>query len=135
MKIIVCVDDNYGMMFNHRRQSRDSLLISDVVEMAGDYGLWMNAYSAKLFEDEDVLVEEAFLLRAEEKEFCFVEDQLLQPYLDKVNEIILYRWNRKYPADFYLDLDMSEWKKMDEKEFAGSSHEKITRERYIKEEE
>ena len=32
MKVIVCVDDNNGMMFNNRRQSRDRILIEDVVK-------------------------------------------------------------------------------------------------------
>ena len=30
MKVIVCVDDNNGMMFNNRRQSRDEKVIEKV---------------------------------------------------------------------------------------------------------
>ena len=30
MKLIVCLDDNNGMMFNKRRQSRDRVLIENV---------------------------------------------------------------------------------------------------------
>ena len=33
LKVIVALDDNLGMMFNHRRQSRDRILISDIAEM------------------------------------------------------------------------------------------------------
>ena len=33
MKLIVCLDDNKGMMFNNRRQSRDRVLIENVLEL------------------------------------------------------------------------------------------------------
>lgn len=132
MRIIVCLDDNYGMMFNRRRQSKDRVLTEDIVEMTTGQKLWMNAYSEQLFEGKNVVVEEAFLENAEEEDFCFVENQSLQPYADRVKEVILYKWNRKYPSDFCFDMDLSVWKLVEEKEFAGSSHEKITRERYEK---
>ena len=32
MKLIVCIDDNGGVAFNHRRQSRDRFLIDDIIE-------------------------------------------------------------------------------------------------------
>lgn len=132
MRIIVCVDDNYGMMFNRRRQSRDQVLTDDVVEMAAGKKLWMNAYSGQLFEGKEVVLEEAFLDQAEEDEFCFVENASVKPYVNQIKEIILYKWNRKYPSDFRFDIDLSGWKLVEVKEFAGSSHEKITREIYQK---
>ena len=33
MKLIVCLDDNKGMMFNKRRQSRDRVLIENILEL------------------------------------------------------------------------------------------------------
>ena len=36
MKIIVCLDDYGGMLFNHRRQSRDRVLIADVMQDMGE---------------------------------------------------------------------------------------------------
>ena len=36
MQIIVCVDDRGGMLFNKRRQSRDRVLIADVLSELGD---------------------------------------------------------------------------------------------------
>lgn len=134
MRIIVCADENNGMMFNHRRQSRDRVLIEDVVELTAEHRLWMNEYSAPLFDRAEghVVVDEKFLSKASDEEFCFVEDQSVASYSEKIKEVILYRWNRKYPADVYFDLDLMRWKMTGKKEFAGSSHEKITRERYIK---
>ncbi len=34
MIIAVCTDDNNGMLFNNRRQSRDMLLIEDLIKYA-----------------------------------------------------------------------------------------------------
>ena len=49
MKIIVCVDNQNGMMFNHRRQSQDRVLRKRILELTGGKKLWMNAYSQKQF--------------------------------------------------------------------------------------
>ena len=49
MKIIVCVDNQNGMMFNHRRQSQDRALRKRILELTGGKKLWMNAYSQKQF--------------------------------------------------------------------------------------
>ena len=44
----------------------------------------------------------------------------------KLEELIIFWWNRSYPRDFRLDLDLSEWRKRAVREFPGNSHEKIT---------
>ena len=49
MIIIASVDDNMGMMFNHRRQSQDRVLREHILEATKDGKLWMNHYSAKQF--------------------------------------------------------------------------------------
>ena len=36
MTLIVCLDDNLGMMFNRRRQSRDRVLIAELMAHVGD---------------------------------------------------------------------------------------------------
>ena len=58
----------------------------------------------------------------------------IQPWeasmVKEIEKVILYHWNRDYPADVYFPVDLSVWKCVETKEFAGSSHEKITRERY-----
>lgn len=132
MRIIACIDDNGGMMFNKRRQSRDRTVTADILELTAGHLLRLNEYSEKLFEEGQAVVGEAFLAQAQEEDFCFVENQSVQPYLEQVHEIILYKWNRTYPSDFYFDVDMSVWTLTDVKEWEGSSHEKITRERYRK---
>ena len=130
MKVIVCVDDNFGILFNKRRQSRDAAVIADIYKMKGT--LWIHPFSDKLFSDYggQVVTDEEFLEKAGAGDICFVENQCLIPYKDKIEQIILYKWNRKYPSDFKLDLDLQEWKIIETKEFVGTSHEKITRETY-----
>ena len=53
MIIMVCVDDNNGMMFNKRRQSQDRVLRQRMLELAGEKKLWMNDYSRRQFPEEE----------------------------------------------------------------------------------
>ena len=129
MKLIICIDDNNGMMFNKRRQSKDSAVRADIAAEVGADTLWMNPYSAKQFEDTSELkiqVDENFLKKGD---WCFAESAVggVSP-----EQIIVYKWNRVYPADVHFDLDLSGYKLERTAEFAGSSHEKITKEVYVK---
>ena len=133
MKIIVCIDDNKGMMFNKRRQSQDNTLREDVINNLNGSRLLMNEYSYKQFKDTQqdyITVDETFLSMAAEDDYCFVENLKLSPYQEKISELIIYHWNRNYPADTYFDIDLSQWELVSSTEFAGSSHEKITKEIY-----
>ena len=49
MTVAVCVDDKMGMLFNHRRQSRDKVLIDDLMNIAEKVKI--NGFSEELFED------------------------------------------------------------------------------------
>lgn len=133
MIVLIALDENGGMCFHGRRQSRDKLLCARILSLAEGETLRMNAYSAPLFAGESaVKVSEAFLSEAAEGDFCFVETAPLAAYADKIEKIIVYRWNRAYPADFFPDIDLSAWKRLSSAEFAGSSHPIITEEIYIK---
>lgn len=134
MIIIACIDDNNGMMFNHRRQSQDRVLRADLLALAAGKPLRMNAYSHKQFAgvaEGGLLIDEDFLSLAQEGDFCFVEDISPLSHLSHIEQIILYRWNRVYPADLYFDLPVDTWTLVQTQEFPGSSHEKITKEVYI----
>lgn len=136
MKILTVVDDKNGMMFHQRRQSQDRNLRKEVLAVCKGQKLWMNEYSAKQFSTEAEMVRitvvENFLELAAEGEYCFVEDQTLAPYQKKIEEVILFHWNRSYPADRYLDLDLTKdcWKRIEQWEIEGFSHDRITIERY-----
>ena len=126
MKLIVCLDDNNGMMFNKRRQSRDRVLIENALEFCKGEKLYTNEYSAKLFPENTVEIFEN--IEQVGNSFCFVEDFTVNE--EYVDEIIVYKWNRLYPADTYFNIDLENWNLIESVDFEGSSHEKITREIY-----
>ncbi len=138
MKVIICLDDNSGMLFNNRRQSRDSLVLEDIREDMKALGgvLYITPFSEKLFSQSgmDFTVCENMLDIAKREDTCFVENLRLCESLGRIDEITVYRWNRKYPSDFSLDIDIEKcgYRKKESKEFTGSSHEKITKETFIK---
>ncbi len=128
MKLIVCLDDKNGMMFNNRRQSRDKILIENMLELCKSEKLYTNEYSVKLFPENSVEIMEN---PAEtENGYCFAENFLVDE--EYVEEIIVYKWNRLYPADTYFNIDLENCKLTETIDFEGSSHEKITRERYVR---
>ena len=131
----ICLDDHLGMLFNGRRLSQDRCVRSDLLVHIQNQKLWLNAYSARQFSDteqENLHIAEDFLDKAPDGAYCFVENQALAPYLGRLEGLIIYRWNRVYPSDVRFDLDLSGWKCVERQEFPGHSHEKITKERYIK---
>lgn len=135
MRVIVCLDEREGMLFNRRRQSRDRALIENVMSDLGDALLRVSPYSQSLFAqyEERIAASENFLDDADDGDVCFVEDRALGKYLDRIEAITIYRWNRHYPADFYFDLDLQNGFRLTEHlEFAGTSHETITKETYTK---
>lgn len=136
MKLIVCVDDDNGMMFNRRRQSQDSVLRDRIVSLCAGSVLWMSEYSAKQFPDrEAVQADNDYMIKARDEDYCFIEDAGYS--LDQCAEVILYRWNRRYPADRYFEADLKTqgFRLVSKNDFAGSSHKKITEEIYKKQEE
>ena len=64
----------------------------------------------------------------------FVEDRALAPFAERLEQLVVFRWNRVYPGDRYLDLDLAKgpWRKTEEQDFPGKSHERITMEVYTR---
>ncbi|MBQ8163536.1 MAG: ribonuclease Z [Clostridia bacterium] len=134
MKVIICIDDDCGMLFNKRRQSRDSKLIEDINALTDK--LYITSFSEKLFKDAkySVTVNDSMLDIAGKDDFCFVEDRDISPYENKIDKIIIYKWNRRYPSDFKFTFDLKRagFSLASAYEFEGTSHEKITREVFEK---
>lgn len=133
--LIVCVDDGMGMMFNKRRVSRDEAVIKRIIEIADNKRIWMSQYSYPLFEKvkiENVVVDDSCLDKVSSDEYSFIEDLSVTKHKDKIDKIILFRWNRSYPSDIKFNIDLSEWKLNSTEEFVGNSHECITMEVYSK---
>ena len=132
MILVLCVDDEMGMAFNGRRQSRDKAVYRDIIEMAGGKRIRMSERSLKLFEDFDGVFC-AGLKDSDEDELCFVEFEPVEKLAEFAEKVILYRWNRRYPADLYCSIPLENWAKAETLEFPGNSHELITREVYVNE--
>ena len=137
MILIAFVDDGGGMMFNHRRQSRDRVALQRIIDITAESTLWMNEYSAPLFTEfaaPQIQVDAQFLDKAEPADYCLVENVDVSPYLPFIEKSILFHWNRSYPSDmkFPIKLDGGKWRLISTNEFPGSSHEKITMEVYAK---
>ena len=129
MILAVCVDDKLGMLFNERRQSKDSELRKDLLSLT-DKTVWVNEYTAKQFTEDEQMwlsIREDFLDDIGEDDLCLVENLPLSDYEKKVTKLILYRWNRIYPSDVRFPFDLTNWELESEYEFTGSSHDKITR--------
>ena len=135
LTVAVVLDDNEGMLLFGKRQSKDRVLISDFVAGAGESPIYAAAFSKVLFDKygEVTLCENPFE-SAPDGAFCFIENYPLMPYLDMIDTLIIYRWNRLYHSDVKFDLDVKGcgYKKISTAEFAGSSHDKITKEVYKK---
>ena len=123
MNLIVCVDDKMGMAFNGRRLSRDRIVCEDILKETQGRTVRMDARSQRLFEGTDITI-------ADDADYYFLEFSAPSELSERPEHIILYRWNRHYPSDVKFDLPMDGYKLTDRAEFAGSSHEMITKEVY-----
>lgn len=135
MTIVVCVDDRCGMLFGGRRQSQDSVLRNRLLERAEGRKLWMNGYSAKQFSQlpQNVTVRENFLQMAGPNDICFVENLDVTDALRQCDRLIMFCWNRHYPADLYFpEPQLVRWTLEGTCDFVGSSHEMITEKIYAK---
>ncbi|MBR6551872.1 MAG: ribonuclease Z [Clostridia bacterium] len=132
MNIIVCVDKDNGMLFNNRRLSKDKILCEKILEITSSSKLLMNEYTKSLFENsEKIIVDNNFLQNANLGDFCFIENIDINEY-DQIEQVYIFNWNRKYPADRFFNLNLSNFKKIKTENFAGNSHEKITLEIYTR---
>ena len=133
MILAVCIEDRGGMLFHRRRLSRDRAVAADLLREAGEGRLWISPYSLPLFPEgaAGLCPAEDFLERAGPGELCFVEDRPCAPWAGKAERLILYRWNRRYPADLYFDIPLESWRLLERTEFPGSSHKLLTKEVYL----
>jgi len=127
MILIFTLDDNNGLLFNHRRQSRDEAVTKDILALTEGRTLCMSPYSARLFHSARITVSEDCLQTAGAGEYCFAE-QAVEP--GQAERLIVYRWNRVYPADTRVTIDPLIWHLTERREFVGKSHDTVTVEVY-----
>lgn len=131
IRVAICVDKDGGLYFNNRRQSRDRILIQDLINSIGNELLFISEYSLPLFKghEDKVKVCEKPLADCPDGGICFVELSNIGEHKDRIKEIIIYNWGEKYPSDIKLDFSPEEngLSLVNLYEFEGSSHKKITK--------
>lgn len=131
MHLIVCIEEKDGMSFCGRRLSFDREVTAHILQMSSGSKLWMNSYSSGLFADENVYVDEEFLTKAGQGEYCFLENIPVPEDAGNIESVLIYHWNRRYPSTLKFSRAVLTGKELEETvEFPGNSHEKITMERY-----
>ena len=132
MTLIVCLDPKNGMIFNQRRQSKDRQVYAKISENLGADRLVVSQYSKSIF--PDAYIAEMIPSDHSGDDVCFAETKALcMDALQYAKKLIVYRWDRNYPADFCFpeDLENGRWKLRMKREFPGYSHKIIAEEVYF----
>lgn len=128
MTVYLCLDDRGGLLFNKRRLSRDAAVLAD---MAAEGPVTIDPFSEKLLAQIPHLLAEEILPKD-----CrfFLENRNPESVLPLADRLVLYRWNRHYPADVRWEGTPGDYGFVlsETSEFPGKSHEKITKEVYVK---
>ena len=129
MTLYICLDDRNGLQFNKRRQSRDAAVLEDIRSRIRDK-LLIEPFSEKLIREAEI----PYVLPPETAEDYFAENIPSTEVLENTQTMVIYRWNRHYPSDIRWepDLETRGFVLRETAEFPGTSHEKITREVYVK---
>ncbi|MGN0819231.1 MAG: ribonuclease Z [Christensenellaceae bacterium] len=130
MILAVCLDDKLGLAFNNRRQSRDKILIKDLLSY--NKKIYALDISSDLFSPTDDVCFAEKLPKLKKDDIAFIEGSIENVNPDDVDGLILYRWNTIYPADKYFSLNLTDFKLTAKTDFVGNSHPKITKEIYAK---
>lgn len=133
MTLIFCVDDNFGLMFNNRRQSRDVAVLEDIKELYNGRPIYVHPYSENLFKENDVPY---FIGYGDKKDngIYFMENTCPPDLFNKAEKIIIYHWGRLYPSDKQLDFSFigKNFELESTYTFSGNSHKEIRREIFVR---
>ena len=141
MQIIICTDSDGGILFNHRRVSRDIAVLRDICSLTRGRIVYVHPRTYHMIDlhkdDLDVADLAAkmkvgkiqtIMKKRSNRIVYFAEQAIPAANLKNAKEIIVYNWNTKYPADVYLDKEILKgYVPVSEIEFAGRSHPKIIR--------
>lgn len=134
MHLIFCIDDKNNLNFNHRRVSKDEVVMREITNIAAPSTIYIRKGTAKMFDDYwipyhiwdnnwDSLGKEDFL---------FLES-LPFPPSQTPETIHLFKWNRQYPDGEKMPEGYLEgYEQESEKRFKGKSHPEIILETFRK---
>ena len=126
MKVIYVLDKNNGVLFNHRRQSKDAFLVENIVSKVKQENgtLFVSDYSKELFEGTDVSIQslaEFDLSGAKENDFVYIQ---LEDYTGDL-DYYFYKWPSIYPSYKTLELPLNDAEVVKKEQFKGNSHDEI----------
>ena len=132
MTVYLCLDDRGGISFGGRRQSRDALVLADIAAGLPDV-LTIDPFSEKLVSEAGI----PYLLAAGSLPgdcHFFTENRDPESLLPLAEKLVIYRWNRHYPADIRWAGSPADFgfTLSETSEFPGKSHKVITKEVYVK---
>ena len=149
IRLVLCADASFGYSFNHRRQSFDREMLKHLKELLQDERdrIFVNQYTerrllkegfftdteAEKRQENPALPGNSFLKEASSAGgTAWAENVSLQGWYHLIDEIDLYRWDKRYPADLYFsETLLKDFELCEETCFRGYSHDEILFQRYI----
>lgn len=133
LTVALCLDDEGGIAFNNRRQSRDRAMIAELCQSSHEK-IYISEYSLPLFAGHEESIEVCGnpITECPNGGFCFLEKAEPKAFLSYCENLVIYWWGQSYPYDVSFDIVTlsNEFTVIGREEFVGSSHEKITKEVY-----
>lgn len=127
MNIIVCVDKNLGISFNHRRVSSDKTIMSDILTLIKGNTISISEFSKVIFNSYLGNYHISEEIPNSFSDWFFLENDTIESYQNDINTLVIYNFNRIYPSDIKLKIDLSKFDLVSSTDFPGNSHETITR--------
>ena len=138
MHIILFLDQKDGMIFGNKRQTKDKILMKYIEDVSKGSCLFTNHFSTSLFDNipSHLIVDDNFLNIAKSEDFCIVENEDIEPYMNKIESIRIYRWDKVYPSTIKFNKDLlKNWKQSFCVElFLGGTHQVIYEEMWVRKE-
>ena len=123
--VIIALEDRDGLSRCGKRLSKDRVMLSDIKREFSH--IFASEYTAALFPEPGYVSPIPPVLPDDAVLFLELED-----IPDNAEDLIVYRWNRRYPSDRKYTPADNGWELVSTEDFAGYSHPKITKERYRK---
>lgn len=124
LTVAICIDEKGGMLFGGKRQSKDRILIKNLLELCQGT-IHITDFSRALFSEheEKIMVSKKPYKKCDKGDVCFIEDVPFSDFQTDVDRLIIYKWNRHYPSDTVLNIEPESLglKLVSSVDFAGSS--------------
>ena len=130
--VSVCLVFCFCAIFSLRHTLNEvALWRTDMQETVTDIITDLDSEQTQADEKEEIAVAEDPASVADAEDFLFIENTRLPD--SGFDTLLIYRWNRRYPATRFFTLSTEGFRPAERTDFAGSSHDCITEERWVAE--